>query len=137
MPILFIYCLIRLISLPIDMLLYIEHTVINNDFAPRQVTTPTVDRPLKPVADVFMFIEDKKTEYKKKFPTMDENELHRFMVKEFNCISERDKVSDRWILWQNSNECCWCGRSFWWLLLCFIALCCSGMHIESTWLYAP
>lgn len=58
----------------------------------QQVTTPTVDRPLKPVADVFMFIEDKKADYKKKYPTMDENELHRFMVKEFNCISERDKV---------------------------------------------
>ena len=52
-----------------------------------------MDRPLKPVADVFMFIEDKKAEYKKKYPNMDENELHRFMVKEFNCISERDKVN--------------------------------------------
>jgi len=57
-----------------------------------QTLTPTIDRPLKPVADVFMFIEDKKADYKKKFPTMDDNELRRFMVKEFNCISERDKV---------------------------------------------
>jgi len=56
------------------------------------VSTPTIDRPLKPVADVFMFIEDKKADYKKKYPTMDDNELRRFMVKEFNCISDRDKV---------------------------------------------
>ena len=56
------------------------------------MSTPTIDRPLKPVADVFMFIEDKKGDYKKKYPTMDDNELRRFMVKEFNCISERDKV---------------------------------------------
>jgi len=39
-----------------------------------------------------MFIEDKKSDYKKKYPRMDDNELRRFMVKEFNCISERDKV---------------------------------------------
>jgi len=39
-----------------------------------------------------MFIEDKKSDYKKKYPTMDDNELRRFMVKEFNCIGERDKV---------------------------------------------
>jgi len=58
----------------------------------RQSSTPTIDRPLKPVADVFMFIEDKKSDYKKKYPMMDDNELQRFMVKEFNCISERDKV---------------------------------------------
>lgn len=57
-----------------------------------QVTSPSIDRPMKPVADVFMFIEDKKADYKKKYPQMDENELHRFMVKEFNCISERDKA---------------------------------------------
>jgi len=57
-----------------------------------QAPTPTIDRPLKPVADVFMFIEDKKADYRKKYPAMDDNELRRFMVKEFNCISERDKV---------------------------------------------
>jgi len=39
-----------------------------------------------------MFIEDKKADYRKKYPAMDDNELRRFMVKEFNCISERDKV---------------------------------------------
>ena len=58
----------------------------------QSVPTPTIDRPLKPVADVFMFIEDKKADYRKKFPAIDDNELRRFMVKEFNCISDRDKV---------------------------------------------
>jgi len=57
-----------------------------------QTLTPTIDRPLKPVADVFMFIEDKKADYKRKFPAMDDNELRRFMVKEFSGISDRDKV---------------------------------------------
>jgi len=72
------------------------------------VSTPTIDRPLKPVADVFMFIEDKKADYKKKYPTMDDNELRRFMVKEFNCISDRDKVR---LVVAFRGRCSRCGLS--------------------------
>lgn len=51
-----------------------------------------VERPQKPVAAVFLFINDKKEDYRKKFPQMDDNELQRLLVKEYNCLNEKDKV---------------------------------------------
>jgi len=46
----------------------------------------------KPVAAVFIFIEDHKNEYKRLHPDMDDNEIQRQLVKDFNCLEEKDKA---------------------------------------------
>ena len=53
----------------------------------------TEARPLKPVAAVFLFSEEKKDEYQKKYPKLSNSELRKLLVKEFNVLSDKEKVN--------------------------------------------
>jgi len=51
-----------------------------------------VQKPTKPVAAVFIFIADTKDKYKEEHPDMDDSEVQRRLVKDFNCLDEKEKV---------------------------------------------
>jgi len=48
----------------------------------------------KPIAAVFIFMDEKESAYRKKNPKMDKKELSRLMLQDFNSLPAKEKVTD-------------------------------------------
>ncbi|KAI0216999.1 Nucleolar transcription factor 1 [Lamellibrachia satsuma] len=64
----------------------------------------TVERLTKPIAPMFIFMDEKESDYRKKNPKMDKKELSRLMLQDFNSLPAKEKAKYRKLAAQRKEK---------------------------------